>query len=370
MAAPRSKRLLFTLLMLSVTILLIELTGYFVFTSSLLDSYRSGKYLVSTYSGDTYDDSPIIVQHPYALYLNRPHTIKNGDTIYNALGYRNEEFPLEKPANEIRVLCLGGSTTNGFPYKWDRKETWCYLLEQKLQAHWPDKKVRVVNAGLHYATSAELLSGYLYRHHLLQPDHVIINTGGNDIPPLMFPGYQPDYTHFRQPGSGRLPRPMEATITRSYFMKCLYAVWLDKEPFVAQTDPYSIDKLDNEVALTNVEQNQPIGLQINLRHLIQAIQADSVDPVVVSFVQAREEKLSTDQPLLKGKEHAQTLALEKNVTAMSTVCSQLDVPFLELTSQQFADSMFIDNCHMNAAGDQVKAELIYNFFIQSIRDSI
>lgn len=369
MSAQRPKRLLFTVLMLSVMVLIIELIGYFVFTSNLLDSYHSGKYLVSTYSGDTFDDSPIIVQHPYALYLNRPHTIKNGDTIYNALGYRNEEFPIEKPANEIRVLCLGGSTTNGFPYKWDRKDTWCYLLEQKLQAYWPHKKVRVVNAGLHYATSAELLSGYLYRHHLLKPDHVIINTGGNDIPPLMYPGYQPDYTHFRQPGSGRLARPFEATITKSYFMKCLYAIWLDKEPFVAQTDPYSIDKLDNAVALANVENNQPTGLQINLKHLIQAIKADSSSVSVVSFVQAREEKLSTDQPLLKGKERAQTLALEKNVAAMSSVCNSMQTPFLELTNQQFADNMFIDNCHMNAAGDQVKAELIYNFFIQSLSDN-
>ncbi len=366
MPTQKLKRPLFILLMLVLVVGVVELASYIIYTSSLLDGYNTGKYLVSTYAGQPSDDSPIIIEHPYALYLNRPSVVKEGDTIYNSLGYRNEEFSIEKPENEVRVLCLGGSTTNGFPYVWHREDTWCYLLQQKLANQWPGKQVRVINAGLHYASSAELLSGYLYRHHLLKADYVIINTGGNDIPPLMYPGYQPDYTHFRQPGSGRLPRPMEATITHSYFVKCIYTVWLDKQPFVAQTDPYSIAELDNEVALQNVANNAPVGFEYNLQYLVTAIRADSALPLIVSFVQAKEENLSKNQPLLVGKERAQTLGLEKNIVVMQSVSKALQVPFLELTSGQFADSMFIDNCHLNEKGDSVKASLIHGFMINNI----
>ena len=53
----------------------------------------------------------------------------------------------------------------------------------------------MVNAGLPYATSAELLAGYMFRHRYLDPDLVIIHErGGNDTSPLMYEDYNPEYT--------------------------------------------------------------------------------------------------------------------------------------------------------------------------------
>ena len=108
-----------------------------------------------------------LLPHPYLLYNNIPNMQADGYQQTNSLGYRNDEFPLEKPAETIRILCLGGSTTYMWPYVKNPKDTWVARLETKLQAI-SRKRVQVINGGLNYGTSAEALAGYVFRHRFLK----------------------------------------------------------------------------------------------------------------------------------------------------------------------------------------------------------
>lgn len=87
-------------------------------------------------------------------------------------------FPAEKPANEYRIFCLGGSTVQGEPF--DVPTSFTTWLELGLQAADPSRDWRVVNCGgVSYATYrlVPILQEVL-KH---QPDLVIFYEGHNEF---------------------------------------------------------------------------------------------------------------------------------------------------------------------------------------------
>jgi lysophospholipase L1-like esterase len=64
----------------------------------------------------------------------------------NSHALRGEEFPTTKPPGEIRILCLGGSTTAGEEVR--EAETWPAQLQELLRARNPGVSIRVINAGI------------------------------------------------------------------------------------------------------------------------------------------------------------------------------------------------------------------------------
>lgn len=193
-------------------VLLEVATGYLYERAEL----ANGKRTVDLYLGRTTEvrsggkeaEKASITPHPYLLYVHTPNMTVDGYQQTNSLGYRNTDFTVEKPADTIRIVVLGGSTTFMWPYVKNPADTWVARFETKLQAI-SSKQVQVINAGINYGTSAEALAGYVFRHRYLQPDIVIYHGGGNDVLPLFFDHYNPEYTHFKSAGSGRNPRPGE-----------------------------------------------------------------------------------------------------------------------------------------------------------------
>lgn len=98
----------------------------------------------------------------------------------NSLGFRGEEFPLEKPDGELRIVCLGASTTFCAEASNDGR-TWPARLQADLSARFPERAIRVINAGI---------PGYCIEHSAenlrrrvlpLDPDVVILYHAHNDI---------------------------------------------------------------------------------------------------------------------------------------------------------------------------------------------
>lgn len=93
--------------------------------------------------------------------------------------FRPESFAAQKPADEFRIFCLGGSTVQGRPFAIETSfTTW---LELNLQAADASRKWEVVNCGgVSYASYRlvpilqEILANY-------QPDYVIVYTGHNEF---------------------------------------------------------------------------------------------------------------------------------------------------------------------------------------------
>lgn len=111
---------------------------------------------------------------------------------HNSTGFREDEFPLTKPAGEFRVLAIGDSFTYGSGVL--AQDAWPQVLERGLAAD--GRKVQVVNCG--FATGGYEPSAYTpwlkSDGLLLGPDLVVIGFclndmgNGNDVPMLAYQG--------------------------------------------------------------------------------------------------------------------------------------------------------------------------------------
>lgn len=93
-----------------------------------------------------------------------------------------EPEAVESAAGErFRVLCIGESTTVGYPRGRGSPDSYPQILQRRLEQEFPDLQFQVVNRGLNAVTSsqiAEKLPGWLDR---LQPHVVVAMLGANDV---------------------------------------------------------------------------------------------------------------------------------------------------------------------------------------------
>jgi hypothetical protein len=110
-------------------------------------------------------------------------TLNQDDNRYWTAPARREffypdSFAADKPKNEFRVFCLGGSTVQGRPYSIETAfGAW---LELTLKAAQPNRPIRVVNCGGISYASYRLVP--VLREVLgYQPDLIILYTGHNEF---------------------------------------------------------------------------------------------------------------------------------------------------------------------------------------------
>lgn len=95
----------------------------------------------------------------------------------NALGYRGDSLHIPKPAGELRVFVVGGSTTECFFL--DDREALTAVLQRRLAATVPG--VRVYGAGKSGDRSYDHVAMVAHRIAHLQPDVVVVFAGFNDL---------------------------------------------------------------------------------------------------------------------------------------------------------------------------------------------
>jgi lysophospholipase L1-like esterase len=96
------------------------------------------------------------------------------------LGYRSDEFTLEKPSGVYRIVALGGSSTYDVSIK-DNADTFTAQLERLLKEDYGYQNVQVINAGVPGYNSWEILVNLEFRVLDLDPDLVIIYENTNDV---------------------------------------------------------------------------------------------------------------------------------------------------------------------------------------------
>jgi tetratricopeptide (TPR) repeat protein len=97
------------------------------------------------------------------------------DRIY---AHGSVRIAVEKPANTVRIFCVGSSACAGWPHP--RGETFSAYLEQALAAAYPDRKVEVVNAAAH-GFAAYRTRRVLDEVLQMQPDAVLVWEGNNEF---------------------------------------------------------------------------------------------------------------------------------------------------------------------------------------------
>jgi len=125
--------------------------------------------------------------HPYWVFT------KKG----NSFGFNDFDWKMERTPGVQRILCIGGSTTEG-GNSYGHKGAFPYMVEQRLEKRC-GHDFEVLNAGMSYWNSAELLTSWFLLLQDFRPDLLVIEAGINDCEPRVWPGYWPDYRHFRHP---------------------------------------------------------------------------------------------------------------------------------------------------------------------------
>jgi len=300
------------------------------------------------------------IGQPYLLYICAPnyaHPV-NGPQ-HNADGYRGKAVTLERRPGVLRVLCLGGSTTYGWtvPYP---NQTYPAVLEELLRTKLPAgyTAVEVINGGLPYGTSAEILTHYHFKYHYYRPDIVIINEGGNDAQGYTMPYYHPDNSNWRQAMINLRPLPKHARwLANSRFLSyiILHVFYIDQltggefciRDGAIPPAPWFKPKgrlLDDSVVIPYDQ----LSFAHNMETLIQEILFDGARVLLVPFRTAP----GVYEHQGKDFELGQIL---RNEQIFKDFAKKYQVGFAPFPAEVITPSNWVDHCHLNPAGERQKA---------------
>lgn len=96
----------------------------------------------------------------------------------NSLGFRNDEFAINRPAGVVRLMCFGDSTTFGLGS--DLPHCWPSLLQARLRHLIGHESLEVINAGVPGYSSHQGLRAIQSELPRLKPDIVLATFGTND----------------------------------------------------------------------------------------------------------------------------------------------------------------------------------------------
>ncbi len=199
------KKLLFGLFVAALVFLVAELVARVAFPRV----FPKGEFSIRLLRGESPALFQLLIGQSYLNYVPAPNFEDDFGIQHNPHGYRGALVEVARRENTLRILCLGGSTT----YSWRVErpdQAYPAQLERVLAASPPGnyRDVEVINAGLPWGTSAELLTHYHFKYHYYKPDWVVIHTGLNDAQAFDAPFYQPDYDHWRRhmPVPAALPK--------------------------------------------------------------------------------------------------------------------------------------------------------------------
>lgn len=298
--------------------------------------------------------------YPYYFYRNRASSKINGKQQINSEGYRNgtTEFGI-KNSKVVRILAVGGSTTFGWLIK-EYQDTWPNKLEKKLNEFF-NGNVEVINAGLPGGMSSETLASYVFRDKFLSADIVIFHNGGNDVAPLFYDEYFPDYRNHRAvTGGDKLRSGEKRAIEASYFIKLLYTFWM-KNAVLSKIRSEPIQRVTKSQALKNIDRHIPLGFKRNMKTLADLVNSSGATSVFFPFHLASEEVykfIPENMRYAKAMHEAVRLALNKNKKVLKDISDERNIYYFEMDQDHIPLSDFFDHAHLKPSGETIKAEFI------------
>jgi hypothetical protein len=309
---------------------------------------------------------PRYLSQPYLGYIPYPGFKSHGVTQHNQDGYRGARVPLSK-TNKYRVLCLGGSTTYGFGVD-SPEQTFPAQLELILNKYIrenPDLNqeyngAEVMNAGIEAGNSAEILQQYLFKYRYYKPDAIVLHMGINDalLENEAPADFQLDYTHYRRMSFNLSPLSRPAVwLLHSYFFSYLtirlfyndfgnssYSFKKDKNQiFCKWSDAKDRGKLSGDYSY--------YPFYKNTRAIFREIIGDSVRLFVFPEV------LNERSEFVKAnKKYLDYSNLNRDL--QSELSKQPNVIFVPMSFDSIHESWWLDDCHVNKAGERYKAQLL------------
>ena len=345
---------LWFLLLAGLCVVLAELISRRIFRKASLKSnlHRGVAATLRLMQDGIWEKKAQFVNNPYGLYWNKPNSWIEANRMTCSRGYRWQGREIDPVKSGFRILVLGGSTTFSNHCFLDYKDTWCFKLEKILQEKFPDKHVEVINAGLNYGMTTELLSHYIFRGQYLNPDVVILHGPGNDVLPAAIGDVTNDYSSTRD-YIYHSRRPYENTLLKKFgLLRCFYSFWLNTNNY-ANLEPEFFPS--NAIQKKNISQNTGGAFLNNVRTLMNLCKSKGIRFVYVPFIYAPKSQVRKFHGELSEviQEFEDKLSHLVDKEIAKTDLSSFK--FLEIDAQKFVAEDFYDSCHLLPSGELKKA---------------
>lgn len=293
--------------------------------------------------------------HHYLHWVNTPN-FRKGLTYHNSLGYRGEEFPIEKPDSIYRIVAIGGSSTYSGGVT-NNKMTFTAQLQGLLNNDYGHENVQVINAGVSAYDSWNSLINLEFRILDIDPNLIVIYHGYNDLHARFV-----NPKNYRSDNSGKRRYWSDPYIPyweRSTFLRILSR----KTGFthqVALGDFINIPSLQHssyfgEDPMEILIKNPPIYYRRNLRNMIAIAKEYDINIMLATWAYSPN---FLDYP---STPHYQAGIKEHN-DVMKLVAENHTIPIFDFHSQMPQDKKYwSDGPHVNESGAAIKAKLFADF---------
>ncbi|MFO0974207.1 MAG: glycosyltransferase [Phycisphaerae bacterium] len=300
------------------------------------------------------------VSQPYLHYVPAPNYRTRAGLEHNAAGFRGRDVPLARTPGVARVLCLGGSTTYGWGVK-RAADAYPAQLERILADRLPAglRGVEVINAGLPFGTTAEILTHYHFKFHYYRPDVVVIDAGGNDAAPLCADFYHPDYSHWRTTLRNPEPLPPQSRWLMRSRLASLPIIFLFYDAAVNGqhlTRPAGVPPLARWYPTPpRSRADQPLDIPAdglafrhNLDAAIAEMQRDGATVILIAFRPAPRNHYPADL----------RAAMARNESEMARAAEVHGLTFLPFPATAVPVDAWVDDCHLDPRGEHDKAAYV------------
>lgn len=262
------------------------------------------------------------------------------------------DCPKEKKVHQIRIMCIGDSTTYGIAVNY--YHSWPYLLGTMLSGKYPGKKIEVLNAGLSGSIPKQVKR--IFQFHLVQyqPD-ILIWRSSSDLNDK----YLVDTT----------PHPVRSFIFRHLYESRAFRF------LCALADLWDMGENGRRKAAGKIYDFMTDRVTRHLEPPVDGFFSDF--GVVKKIAQEHGTKYALQvEYLIRGRKGmistlTRTEGKEPVVKMMDAFMEQDAKDSLLKTEGQsnrrtkLSDTLFVDDCHLTEKGETITAEEIYKYIVQS-----
>ncbi len=288
------------------------------------------------------ENSPWITPfYRYKPNLMHGYSGLNEEFFTNNLGFRDYDVAMPKPPGLLRILCIGGSTTEEGG---SLDTTWPNLLERALCESFPDCPIEVINCGIAGMSTATHL-GRLPEYLEMDPDLLILYEGVNDFTRELPTLWQQQSLWVNL-----------ATFSRFFRRYLLPVVIPDETEMVGQIQQFSLRNLES-IRRAAAYKNIPVifcGIAYPDPDVLISLETDYLD------FNARNR---WDRRTLTFPVYVQQVALFNDL--LRNACQTSGAGFIPLHPYFRAGiTTFSDICHMHAPGTEKKARIIHRHLME------
>ena len=272
----------------------------------------------------------------------------------NQYGHRTrDEYPIEKPEDEYRILGLGGSVLYGSGVVMG--QTAPDYSQRRLQKLFPNKHIRFMNAAWIGMDSFEIWPYYRDHQQKYGTNLVVIHTGKNDATTRLRGG-EPDSPPSLRVKVKLKPKFGQEKLLNNSFIgasaRYISAIFYDRTSEAARIKKEIEEKMKDEKKMAEMIKKSKTYPQIfhdNIENIVKLAKANGSD--VILFPEPV--KINRGDGFSREWYEMEEATVRRNAEVLREIAQKYGVSYIEINEKTIPDENFLDFCHRNEKGEEI-----------------